>query len=71
MIYAQIRSGLRMHLAYEAGEGKDDSSIVRAGFLSAPLCGRRMGQGYRMTCNLPLANGCKGCARVWAARYAG
>lgn len=71
MIYAQIRCGQRLHLAYEAGEGRDDASIVRAGFVSAPLCGRALPpDGYRMTINVPLANACKSCHRVWAARYA-
>lgn len=69
MIYAQISSGQRLHLAYEAGEGKDDASIVRAGFLSDPICGRKAAAGYRMTCNLPLANACRACSRVWSARY--
>lgn len=69
MIYVQIRSGQRLHLAYEPGEGKDDSSIVRAGFVSDPLCGRAAPNGYRMTCNVPLANACRACARVWSARY--
>jgi hypothetical protein len=69
MIYAQISSGLRLHLAYEPGEGKDDESIVRAGFLSAPICGRRIAGNYRMTCNLPMANACRSCLRVWSVRY--
>lgn len=70
MIYAQISSGQRLHLAYEPGEGKDDANMVRAGYLSGPLCGRRMQGNYRMTCNLPLANACRSCMRVWSARYA-
>lgn len=69
MIYAQIKSGQRLHLAYEAGEGKDDKRLVRAGFLSDPICGRKAAPGYRMTCNLPLANECRACLRVWSARY--
>ena len=69
MIYAQIASGQKLHLAYEPGEGKDDSSIVRAGFLSNPLCGKRFDGGYRMTCNLPLGNACRNCSRVWRRRY--
>jgi len=37
MRYAQIKSGQKLHMVYEAGEGKDDASIVRAGigFVSA------------------------------------
>lgn len=70
MIYAQIHSGLRLHLAYEPGEGKDDASIVRAGYISAPLCGRMVPPaGYRMTINMPLRNACKVCNRVWSARH--
>ncbi len=68
MIYAQVSSGQRLHLVYEPGEGKDDASIVRAGFLSAPLCGRPAPK-YRMSCNLPLGNACRACSRVWSARY--
>ena len=72
MIYAQISSGQRLHLAYEPGEGKDDANIIRAGFLSAPLCGRRLnGRGYRMTCNMPLGRACRSCNRVLNARYKG
>lgn len=69
MRYAQIESGQRLHLVYEAGEGRDDSSIVRAGFLSAPLCGRPAPNGYRMNINVPLGNGCRNCRRVYNARY--
>jgi hypothetical protein len=68
VIYAQIKSGQRLHLAYEPGEGKDDASIVRAGFISEPLCGRSVPGNYRMTCNLPLANACRACLRVFNAR---
>lgn len=71
MRYAQIRSGQKLHLVYEAGEGKDDTSIVRAGFVSAPLCGKNAADGYRMTINVPLANACRNCRRVYAARYGG
>ena len=68
MIYAQISSGLKMHMVYEPGEGPADA-IVRAGHLSAPLCGTRAFSGhFRMTCNLPLAHACKNCVRVWRAR---
>ena len=68
MIYAQIASGRKMHLAYEPGEGPDDASIVRAGSLSWPLCGLRP-PSYRMTCNLPLGHACGNCLRVWRRRY--
>jgi hypothetical protein len=66
VIYAQISSGQKLHLAYEPGEGHRE--IVRAGFLSWPLCGRPMQGNYRMTCNLPLANACKNCQRIYRAR---
>jgi hypothetical protein len=69
VIYAQIKSGKRLHLVYEPGEGKDDSSIVRAGNLSLPLCGRTFAGNYRMSCNLPLGNACRACNRVYNARY--
>lgn len=68
MRYAQYRGGQKLHLVYEPGEGKDDSSIVRAGYLSAPLCGKQ-GGAYRMTINMPLGNACRGCLRVYRARY--
>lgn len=70
MIYAQIRSGQKMHLAYEPGEGRSLAALIPAGQISTPLCGQRVpASGYRMTCNLPLAHVCKACARVWRARY--
>src|SRR5688500_5580071 len=68
VIYAQIRKGRRLHLAYEAGEGRTPQTLVPAGFVSAPLCGRSIPNGYRMTINVPLANACKACRRVWRAR---
>ena len=62
MIYAQIASGLKLHLVYEPGEGKDAAHLVRAGHLSAPLCGSSRFRGhYRMTCNVPLGHACKRC----------
>lgn len=70
MRYAQIKSGAKMHLVYEPGEGRDASSIVRSGYLSLPLCGQPVPEGYRMTCNVPLANGCKRCRRVYGVRHA-
>lgn len=69
MIYAQVKKGQRLHLVYEAGEGRDESSIIRAGFVSAPLCGIRAPDGYRMTINVPLANACMNCIRVYRARH--
>lgn len=58
-----------MHLVYEPGEGYGSASVVRAGHLSLPLCGQRVPGNYRMTCNLPLANACARCRRVYRARH--
>lgn len=69
MRYAQIASGQRLHLVYEPGEGRDDQHIIRAGYLSQPLCGRYAADGFRMTINVPLANACRNCRRVYAARH--
>lgn len=68
MIYAQVSGGQKLHLAYEPGEGPDDKHLVRAGYVSDPICGRPAPEGYRMTINVPLANACKRCLRVYAAR---
>ena len=68
MIYAQIKRGQRLHLVYEAGEGRDDQHLVKAGYLSDPICGQPAPDGYRMTINVPLANACKRCLIVDAAR---
>ena len=69
MIYAQVKGGQKLHLAYEAGEGLDDKNVVKAGFVSDPICGRPAPDGYRMTINAPLGNACKRCLRVYAARH--
>ena len=55
MIYAQIKSGQKLHLVFDA-EGK----------LSQPLCGQRA-ESYRMSINAPLAHACKKCQRIFAA----
>lgn len=70
MTYIQIYGGQKLHLVYTPGEGRDDKSLVRAGYLSAPLCGRgfREDGGFRMTINVPLANECKNCRRIANAR---
>jgi len=70
MIYAQVKGGQKLHLAYEAGEGKDDQHLIKAGYISNPICGRPAPDGYRMTINVPLANECKNCRRVYSARNA-
>jgi len=65
MKYAQIKAGHKLHLVYEAGEGKDLSSLIPAGHVSKPLCNTKYFTGtYRMTINLPLKNACKNCLRV-------
>lgn len=69
MIYAQVKCGQKLHLVYEAGEGKDDQHLIKAGYLSNPLCGRAVPHGYRMTINVPLASACKRCTKVYAARH--
>lgn len=69
MIYAQVKRKQKFHLVYEAGEGPDDLHLVKAGFLSDPICGRPAQGGYRMTVNVPLANECKNCRRVVDARH--
>jgi len=71
MIYAQVKSGQKLHIVYEAGEGKDDLHLIKAGYISDPLCGRSVPEGYRMTSTFPLANSCKRCLRVYAARHGG
>ena len=68
MRYAQIRGGQKLHLVYEPGEGRDDQSLIMAGRLSSPLCGREAPNGYRMTINVPLAHACHNCLRVYDAR---
>lgn len=66
MRYAQIKSGQRLHLVFEPGEGRNNRHPVRAGHLGTPLCGRHVPPGgYRMTINVPLANACRNCLRVW------
>lgn len=68
MIYAQIKSGQKLHYVYTAGEGRNDTNLVKAGHVSAPICGRAVHAGYRMTINVPLGNACKNCMRVLASR---
>lgn len=63
MIYAQIKSGRKLHLACQPGE-EWKGEIVRANHLSKPLCGQPMTGNYRMSINVPLGNACKRCVRV-------
>jgi hypothetical protein len=71
MRYMQIKSGQKLHLAYEAGEGKDKGHLIEANHISAPICGRGFDENgnFRMTINVPLANSCKNCNRVYSARH--
>lgn len=70
MTYMQIRGGQKLHLVYEPGEGVDDQHLIKAGHLSAPICGRGFDNGrFRMTINLPLGNACKRCLRVYGKRH--
>lgn len=65
MIYAQIKSGRKLHLAMQPGEMDRRGNVVRAGYLSAPICGTPLREsGYRMTCNLPLNHSCRRCVAV-------
>lgn len=70
MIYMQIKSGQKLHLAYEAGEGISKSNLIPAGHVSSPICGRGFDENgrHRMTINLPLNNACKNCTRIHRSR---
>jgi hypothetical protein len=67
----QIESGQKLHLAYEAGEGRDNEHLIKANRISAPICGRGFNKdgNFRMTINVPLGNACKNCQRVYNAQY--
>ena len=71
MKYMQIKGGQKLHLVYEAGEGKDDQHLIMAGYISAPICGRGFDKngGARMTTNVPLGKACKNCLRVYSQRH--
>lgn len=66
----QIKSGQKLHLVYEAGEGIDSQHLISAGRISAPICGRGFDKngGFRMTINVPLGQACKNCIRVYNSR---
>ena len=69
MRYAQISKGRRLHLVYEPGEGESADRLIPAGRLSAPLCRTPAFSGrYRMTINVPLANACRNCRRIYSSR---
>jgi hypothetical protein len=69
MIYAQIKSGLKLHLVFEPGE-ELRGEVIRKGFLSNPLCGQKH-NGYRMMINVPLAHTCKNCLRIFQSLKGG
>jgi hypothetical protein len=69
MRYAQVKGGQRLHMVCEPGEETPRGDVIRAGYLSNPLCGRAVDSGYRMTINVPLANACKNCRRVYRSHY--
>ena len=62
MRYAQEKTGQKLHLVCEAGE-EYKGQIVRKGFVSPPLCGRKITR-WRMTINMSLGSACKNCLRV-------
>ena len=69
MRYMQIKDAQKLHLVYEAGEGENEHSLVRAGQLSGPICGKGIPNGhFKMTINMPLGHACRNCLKVYAAR---
>lgn len=54
MRYMQIKAGNKLHLAYEAGEGKDRENLIPAGHISAPICGRGFDENGAFTGVWPL-----------------
>lgn len=70
MIYAQIKGGMKLHLACEPGEDYR-GDVIRKGYISPPLCATRGFQGsYRMTINVSLGEACRNCRRIANARAA-
>jgi len=59
--YAQEYGGQKLHLVQDFGDGE---VAYRA------VCGRNPGKRgtWRMTINVPLANACKNCVRLFAKR---
>lgn len=68
MRWAQIKGGQRLHLALEPGEELPDGTVIRAGYISRPLCNRKWDGQYRMTINVPLGSACKNCCRIARSR---
>ena len=56
MRYAQIKSGLKLHLVHEY-----DNTVGQ------PICGIKTNR-FRMTINVPLGHECKRCIRVANSR---
>lgn len=73
MRYMQIQGGQKLHLVYEPGEGRDAHHLIRAGYVSAPICGRGFDKNgnFKMTINVPLGNACARCLKVYNARHGG
>jgi len=71
MRYMRIKKGQKLHLVYEAGEGKDDTNLIKKNHVSAPICGRGFDEqgNFNMTINVPLGKACKNCIRVYNARH--
>lgn len=74
MRYLQVKVGQKLHLVYEAGEGRPGKELIKKGYLSFPLCGRKLDNyhyqnGFRMTINWPMGYCCKNCLRVYNARH--
>lgn len=68
MIYAQIKGGRKLHLACEPGE-EFRGEIIRAGYISRPICGQPWDGHYRMTINVSLGEACKKCSETYRLRY--
>ncbi len=69
MRYAQVASGQKLHLVFEPGEQTFAGDVIRAGYISNPICGRKVPpKGYRMTINVPLAHACQNCRRVYRSK---
>lgn len=72
MRYAQVKAGQRLHLVCEPGEEWKGRGVVRVGYIGLPICGRPVPESpYRMTINVPLANLCGNCRRVYEANSDG
>jgi len=74
VIWAQIHSGGKLHLALEAGEEMPNGEVIRCGYASAPLCRTTAFKGsYRVrfkfnVFNVSFTHACKNCTRIERAR---